>query len=312
MTNIKVNEHVQLTEFRRDDISRLVEYLSDPDIYAQTLRIPRPYTIADAERWFEILKKTTNAAGQVVNWAIRDADGNLLGGIGLDGITPEYHHRAELGYWLGKPFWGRGIMTATVLAVCRHAFENIGLSKITAHTFAANEASAKVLKKAGFQEEGYLKQHHLKDGRLIDARSFGRLKSSIEVPLDVPVRVKQVIVMRHDLGMRRGKQIAQGAHASMVFLSQRLNDFEAVRLEDFSAEQQSWLAGSFAKVCCRARSEEELLQIYEQAMSAGLEVHMITDSGKTEFHGQPTRTCLAIGPAAADRIDAITGHLELL
>jgi PTH2 family peptidyl-tRNA hydrolase len=59
-------------------------------------------------------------------------------------------------------------------------------------------------------------------------------------------------------------------------------------------------------------SEEELMQIHDKAVEAGLEVHLITDSGRTEFHGQPTRTCLAIGPDEADKIDAITGHLELL
>jgi PTH2 family peptidyl-tRNA hydrolase len=59
-------------------------------------------------------------------------------------------------------------------------------------------------------------------------------------------------------------------------------------------------------------SEEELMQIHDKALEAGLEVHLITDSGRTEFHGQPTRTCLAIGPDEADRIDAITGQLQLL
>ena len=127
-----------------------------------------------------------------------------------------------------------------------------------------------------------------------------------------PTRVKQVICMRHDLNMRRGKQIAQGAHASMSFLCRRLQAHGTISLSDFSETQRAWLTGSFAKVCCRVNSEEELMEIYEKAASAGLEVHMITDSGKTEFHGQPTRTCLAIGPDDASTIDAITGHLQLL
>lgn len=127
-----------------------------------------------------------------------------------------------------------------------------------------------------------------------------------------PTRIKQVICMRHDLKMRRGKQIAQGAHASMSFLSRRLQALGTVTMADFSEAQRTWLEGSFAKVCCRVNSEEELLEIYEKAIAAGLEVHLITDSGKTEFHGQPTRTCLAIGPDEAPVIDAITGHLELL
>lgn len=127
-----------------------------------------------------------------------------------------------------------------------------------------------------------------------------------------PTPVKQVICMRHDLKMRRGKQMAQAAHASMSFLCRRLQSQGTISLCDFSETQTAWLIGSFAKVCCRVDSEEELMAIYDKALAAGLEVHLITDSGKTEFHGQPTRTCLAIGPDAATAIDAITGHLQLL
>ncbi|MEM6471683.1 MAG: aminoacyl-tRNA hydrolase [Planctomycetota bacterium] len=126
------------------------------------------------------------------------------------------------------------------------------------------------------------------------------------------LRVKQVIVMRHDLKMRRGKQIAQGAHASMSFLTRKLQEEGSIALEEFSDIQRAWIAGSFAKVCCRVNSEDELLEIRDHAQQAGLEVHLITDSGKTEFHGQPTKTCLAIGPDLVEKIDAITGHLTLL
>jgi len=125
-------------------------------------------------------------------------------------------------------------------------------------------------------------------------------------------RIKQVIVMCHDLKMRRGSQIAQGAHASMSFLCRRLQEAGSVSLDSLTDAQRAWLTGAFAKVCCRVDSEEELMQIHDKALEAGLEVHLITDSGRTEFHGQPTRTCLAIGPDEADKIDAITGHLELL
>jgi PTH2 family peptidyl-tRNA hydrolase len=129
---------------------------------------------------------------------------------------------------------------------------------------------------------------------------------------DAPQQIKQVIVMRHDLKMRRGKQIAQGSHASMSFICRRMQQHGSVSLNDFSEVERAWLTGSFAKVCCRANSEEELMSIHDKAVSLGLEVHLITDSGKTEFHGQPTRTCIAIGPDVAEKIDPITGHLELL
>lgn len=120
---------------------------------------------------------------------------------------------------------------------------------------------------------------------------------------------KQVIVMRKDLNMRRGKEIAQGSHASMAFMSRQLQGGKAnVKLSDAARE---WMESGFTKVCCRVDSEEELLQIKAKAECAGLEVHLITDSGKTEFDGVATNTCLAIGPDQAEKIDPITGHLKL-
>ena len=129
---------------------------------------------------------------------------------------------------------------------------------------------------------------------------------------DQVTKIKQVIVMRHDLKMRRGKQIAQGAHASMSFLTRRLQSQGTIGIDDFSPNEQAWIMGAFAKVCVRCNSEEELMAIHDKAKEMALEVHLITDSGKTEFHGQPTRTCLAIGPDEAEKIDPVTGHLELL
>ncbi len=120
---------------------------------------------------------------------------------------------------------------------------------------------------------------------------------------------KQVIVMRRDLKMRRGKEIAQGAHASIAFLTRRLGRTSVTM---FSKAEQEWLNTSYAKVCVKVDSEEQLLDIYQQARDAGLEVHLITDSGKTEFHGEPTKTCLAIGPDYLEKIDPITGDLTLL
>jgi len=123
-------------------------------------------------------------------------------------------------------------------------------------------------------------------------------------------QIKQVIVMRHDLNMRKGKYAAQASHASMAFLGHRIED--AKRLEPaLSAVQEEWFESSFAKVVCKVSSEEELLEIYNKAKAVGLEVHLITDSGRTEFHGVPTKTCLAVGPDTAERIDPVTGHLGL-
>jgi peptidyl-tRNA hydrolase, PTH2 family len=125
---------------------------------------------------------------------------------------------------------------------------------------------------------------------------------------------KQVIVMRKDLKMRRGKEIAQGSHASLGAVLACISDDEdgwvTFAVEQYSA-YKSWLHGQFSKICVTVDSEEELMRIYGEAVQAKLPVKLITDSGRTEFHGVPTRTCLAIGPCWAEDVDRITGKLRL-
>lgn len=173
---IVVNDQVHLSEFRSSDKDALIEHLNDRDIYERTLRIPSPYTAACADEWLALVAKITNQQGHQVQWAIRSADDALLGGCGFDGFQIGKSHRAEVGYWLAKPFWGQGIMTAVVQRVCQHAFEEFNLVKITAHVFTYNPASARVLEKCGFQEEGLLRKHFFKDGQFIDARLLALLR----------------------------------------------------------------------------------------------------------------------------------------
>jgi RimJ/RimL family protein N-acetyltransferase len=173
---ITVNEHIFLSEFQPSDQVACVAHLREKEIYDRTLRIPYPYTEADFQEWLKLVEKTTQEQGRSVLWAIRKEDGLLIGGCGLDGFQIGKSHRAEIGYWLAKPFWGRGIMTAVVRRVCEFAFAEFGIVRITAHVFAHNLASARVLEKAGFQQEGYLRKHDLKDGRYLDARLFASVK----------------------------------------------------------------------------------------------------------------------------------------
>ena len=126
---------------------------------------------------------------------------------------------------------------------------------------------------------------------------------------------KQVIVIRRDLRMRRGKEIAQGAHAATAWLAelviQQLAPDRTADHPQLSAAERTWLETSFRKVTVKVGSEEELMSVYRQALEAGLLVHLVTDRGLTEFGGVPTRTCLAIGPDYDDLIDPVTGDLEL-
>lgn len=135
--------------------------------------------------------------------------------------------------------------------------------------------------------------------------------------------IKQVIVMRNDLGMRKGKMIAQGAHASMAFMTRKLatsvtpeKEIYGVRLYgaecNLTEPQLRWLESSFTKICVRVNSEEELMRIHLKCVAAGIPSNVITDNGTTEFGGIPTVTCCAVGPDYSEKIDKITGHLELL
>lgn len=125
--------------------------------------------------------------------------------------------------------------------------------------------------------------------------------------------VKQVIVVRRDLQMRKGKMAAQVAHASMKFL---VDNNESERGDEvivkLSPEEAAWLAGPFTKIVVGVDSEDELENLILRAELTDVQVHAIVDAGRTEFNGVPTLTCCAFGPDEASVIDSITGHLKLL
>jgi PTH2 family peptidyl-tRNA hydrolase len=148
---------------------------------------------------------------------------------------------------------------------------------------------------------------------------------------------KQIIIMRKDLNMRKGKMVAQGAHASMKAILDLGSMYRVESdLEDkiieigFSATLQKeqyrfntredidhpavieWLEGQFAKICVYVNSEQELLDVIQKAKDAKLITSLITDAGLTEFNNVPTITCGAIGPAYPEELQDITGHLPLL
>ena len=128
---------------------------------------------------------------------------------------------------------------------------------------------------------------------------------------------KQVIVIRKDLNMRKGKMCAQSCHASMkVFFDwgewNDSEDRDFYRINGMTKEMKDWIDGLFTKIVVSCDSEEELLELYQKAKDKNLPCSLITDAGLTEFNGVPTKTCIAIGPAKPDEIDEITKHLKLL
>ena len=135
---------------------------------------------------------------------------------------------------------------------------------------------------------------------------------------------KMMIVIRRDLKMRKGKIAAQAGHACidaiLMALSKegRLNDFEMIsdgfvlkNTEKPSTPLSEWFEYGSAKVCVYVDSEEELIDIAEKAKEKDIIAAVVTDAGMTEFHGVPTKTCLAVEPLPAEVADELTGGLPL-
>jgi PTH2 family peptidyl-tRNA hydrolase len=133
---------------------------------------------------------------------------------------------------------------------------------------------------------------------------------------------KQVIVVRKDLNMRKGKMAAQCCHASMAFLTHKLewctsHDGFAFHTTQYinterCLEIDHWLKNSFRKIVCYVNSEEELVALHQKATDAGLISHLIEDNGATEFNGVKTKTAIAIGPHFEDKFVGITDSLPLM
>lgn len=124
---------------------------------------------------------------------------------------------------------------------------------------------------------------------------------------------KMVIVVRRDLNMRKGKIAVQACHAVLNAITDNGVVENNIMCIPFGEDLDNWFYdGLSTKICVVVNSKEELLEIFNKAKEKNLPVALVEDVGKTEFHGKPTLTCLAIGPCKNEQIDEITGHLPLL
>ena len=153
-----------LRPWREGDEPSLVHHASDREIWRNLRdRFPHPYTVTDAEAWIRLTAEEDPPA----NFAI-EVDGVAVGGIGLERGTDIERMTAELGYWLGRAYWGRGIVSAAVRGITGYAFSTLGLTRVHALTFARNLASIRVLEKAGYTREGRLRRSAVKEGVVLD------------------------------------------------------------------------------------------------------------------------------------------------
>ena len=159
-----------LRPFTLADAPRVQELAGAREVALNTLMIPHPYPDGAAEEW--IGTHEAKLAEGVMNFAIDD--GALVGAIGL--IVKRADDVAEIGYWIGVPYWGRGYATEAAAEVVRYGFEERGLNKIYAACFVRNPASGRVLQKLGMRREGTLRQQHKKWDEYVDVDFYGILR----------------------------------------------------------------------------------------------------------------------------------------
>jgi RimJ/RimL family protein N-acetyltransferase len=150
----------------------------DRDIASNTLNIPHPYEDGMAEEWISTHQEKFKRS-EAVNFAIvlRNDDG-LIGAIGL--VINQRYERAELGYWIGKPYWGNGYCTEAAKAVLHYGFTVLGLNRIHATHMSRNPASGRVMEKIGMKYEGCLRQHAKRWGLFEDLKMYAILRSECE------------------------------------------------------------------------------------------------------------------------------------
>ena len=162
-----------LRPWRRGDEASLVQYANNRNVSRNTRdRFPYPYTAADADAWIERASAETPPTSLAIV-----VDGVAVGGLGIELGTDVFRGSAEIGYWLGEPFWGRGIATEALRAMTEYAFERFALRRLEAGVFSWNPASARVLEKCGYSLEGRARLAVVKDGRIGDRLLYGLLRA---------------------------------------------------------------------------------------------------------------------------------------
>ncbi len=161
-----------LREWRPGDEAALVRHANNRKIWDNVRdAFPHPYTHEAAREWIERGSRKPGTCSLAII-----VDGAAAGAIGLIFGEDIYARTAEIGFWIGEEFWGRGIMTEAVKGLTGYAFSNFPLARIFAGVFEWNKASARVLEKAGYSFEARLRNHVTKNGRTVDELIYAKVR----------------------------------------------------------------------------------------------------------------------------------------
>lgn len=175
MTDIRVNAQLNLTQLHETDLEQLMTQINDPVIYENTLTVPHPYTMEHARSFLEHAREFEKKEGFQKDWVIRH-NGTLIGGIGALYNYGVRTHKTEIGYWLGKDWRGKGIMSDVIGAFVSHLFASTLLVRLEAHVFVGNVRSARALERNGFVNEGIAKAAFVKHGVPKDTWQYALVK----------------------------------------------------------------------------------------------------------------------------------------
>lgn len=172
---IKIDADYYLNRFVTNDEKRLVQIINNAEIAKNTLTIPHPYTQEDAKWWIQQCELETHSSQPQKSWAIRNKEGLVCGGIGRNVKYGPNSHKDEIGYWLMRDLWGKGVMTKAVGAFSNYCFSELKLIRLEAPIFDFNIASGRVLEKNGFLLEGRLASAYLKGKEFYDALLYAKV-----------------------------------------------------------------------------------------------------------------------------------------
>lgn len=173
-----LTERLLLRSLTLEDAQDVQHLAGERDIALMVCRIPHPYEDGMAEEWIRACADAYKK-DEAINFAITlKTDKNLIGTIGLE--LEQENERAELGYWVGKPYWNHGYATEAARAVVAYSFEVLKLNRIYAYHFTRNPASGRVLEKIGMHYEGCRRQHTKKWDNFEDSSGYGMLKTDYD------------------------------------------------------------------------------------------------------------------------------------
>lgn len=166
--------NVRIRPLRYADRERLAKLANNKKIWLNVRDMfPYPYTIENAEKFIDTVKQLDPQ----VTFAI-EHDFKFVGAVGLVLQQDVYRFSAEIGYWIGESYWGKGIATQALSLLCKYAFDELKMEKLFAGVFDGNEGSKRVLLKCGFHQEGIARKAVFKNNKFIDEYRFGKVKPS--------------------------------------------------------------------------------------------------------------------------------------